>query len=148
MKNSEQLYKLIWMSRPLMQAAENAVERGLDGTGLTVRTRAILEILHAENEATVPAIAQKLEINRQYVQLMVNETLAENLTVRCENPRHKKSAIIKLTSNGRGLIEDVVRREMALVRSINAEMNASDVDTALKVVTALAEKLKSETGGD
>jgi DNA-binding MarR family transcriptional regulator len=136
------------MSRPLMQAAENAVEQGLDGTGLTVRTRAVLEVLYAEDEGTVPAIAQKLEINRQYVQLMVNETLAENLTIRCENPRHKKSAIITLTDKGRGLIEDVVRREMALVRSINAGLNTSDVETALKVVTVLTEKLKSEIGSD
>ena len=115
---------------------------------MTVRTRAVLEILYAEDEGTVPAIAQKLEINRQYVQLMVNETLAENLTIRCENPRHKKSAIITLTDKGCGLIEDVVRREMALVRSINAGLNTSDVETALKVVTVLTEKLKSEIGSD
>ncbi|WP_246534488.1 MarR family winged helix-turn-helix transcriptional regulator [Aliiroseovarius lamellibrachiae] len=136
------------MSRPLMQAAENAVELGLDGTGLTVRTRAVLEILYAEDEATVPAIAQKLEINRQYVQLMVNETLADNLTVRCENPRHKKSAIITLTDQGRALIKDVIGREMSLVRSMSAGLNTSEVETALKVVTALIEKLKSNIESD
>ena len=50
MINAKQLYKLIWMSRPLMQSAEAAVERGLEGIGLTVRTRAVLEVLLADKE--------------------------------------------------------------------------------------------------
>jgi len=142
------LYQLIWMSRPLMQSAEAAVERGLKGSGLTVRTRAVLEILLVEKEATVPIIAEKLEIKRQYVQLMVNETLAEDLTLKRENPRHKRSTLIALTQKGQALIEDVVQREMTLVRLIGDGLDAADIETALKVVTTLAEKLKSESGND
>jgi DNA-binding MarR family transcriptional regulator len=146
MIEAEQLYKLIWMSRPLMQSAEAVVERGLEGIGLTVRMRAVLEVLLANKEATVPDIAQKLEIKRQYVQLMVNETLVEGLTTKRENPRHKRSPFIALTPKGRALIEDVVQREMMLVRSIGAGLSAADIETALKVVMALTENLKTEAG--
>ena len=146
--DTKQLYKLIWMSRPLMQSAETAVERGLKGIGLTVRTRAVLEVLLADKEATVPDIAKKLEIKRQYVQLMVNETLAEGLTVKRENPRHKRSTLIALTQKGQALIEDVVQREMKLVRSIREGLNAADIETALKVVTTLTENFKTEFGSD
>jgi DNA-binding MarR family transcriptional regulator len=145
MLESKLLYELIWMSRPLMQAAEAAVEQGLVGTGLTVRTRAVLETLLAHNDATVPDIAQKLEIKRQYVQLMVNEAIADELAVKRDNPRHKKSTIIALTVKGRALIEDVVRREMMLVRSIGAGLNAAEIEIALKVVAALTENLKTGT---
>ncbi|AKS46466.1 DNA-binding transcriptional regulator, MarR family [Octadecabacter temperatus] len=148
MIDTKQLYKLIWMSRPLMQSAEAAVERGLKGSGLTVRTRAVLEVLQADNEATVPDIAKKLEIKRQYVQLMVNETLAEGLTVKRANPRHKRSTLIALTQKGQTLIEDVVQREMKLVRSIGEGLNAADIETALRVVTTLTENLKTEFGSD
>lgn len=147
MIETDKLYRLIWMSRPLMQAAEAAVEQGLDGTGLTVRTRAVLEILLAHNEATVPDIAQHLDIKRQYVQVMVNETLAENLTCKRDNPRHKRSTIIALTDKGRVLIEDVVRREKALVRSLATELDAAEVDTALRTVNTLIDKLKTQAGG-
>ena len=68
MNKTDQLYQLVWVSRPLMQAAEAAVEQGLEGTGLTVRMRAVLEMLHRQGDLTVPDIAQKLEIQRQYVQ--------------------------------------------------------------------------------
>lgn len=146
MVDTKQLYKLIWMSRPLMQSAEAAVERGLKGIGLTVRTRAVLEVLLVEKEASVPDIAEKLEIKRQYVQLMVNETITEGLTVKRENPRHKRSTLIALTQKGQALIEDVVQREMKLVRSIGDGLNAADIETALKVVTTLTENLKTELG--
>ncbi|WP_307374581.1 MarR family winged helix-turn-helix transcriptional regulator [Peteryoungia aggregata] len=126
-----------------MQAAEACVERGLDGTGLTVRMRAVLEILHAHGSASVPEIAMKLEIKRQYVQLMVNETLAEGLTVGRPNPRHKRSTMIALTAKGHSLIEDVVRREKQLVEQLGAEIDASDIETALQVVVMLLEKLKA-----
>ncbi|WP_107497477.1 MarR family transcriptional regulator [Thalassobius sp. I31.1] len=146
MTDPEKLYKLIWLSRPLMQSAEAAVEHGLDGIGLTVRGRAVLEVLLTEDEATVPDIAQKLEIKRQYVQLMVNETLTDGLTLKRENPRHKRSALIALTQKGRALIEDVVRREMVLVRSVGVGLDTADIKTALKVITTLTENLKKAIG--
>ena len=136
------LYRLIWMSRPLMQAAEAAVEKGLAGTGLTVRMRAVLEILHAHGDATVPDIARKLDINRQYVQLMVNETLGAGLTAQRPNPRHRRSILLALTEEGRGVIDQVIAREQALVEAIGADIDAEDARTALSVVLALVEKLK------
>ncbi|MEP1767423.1 MAG: MarR family winged helix-turn-helix transcriptional regulator [Sulfitobacter sp.] len=148
MMDDEPLYKLIWMSRPLMQSAEAVVERGLDGIGLTVRARAVLEVLLAGDEATVPDIANKLQIKRQYVQLMVNETLAEGLTHKCENPRHKRSTLIALTPKGRRLIQEVVDREMALVRVVGEGLSAAEVETALKVVTKLTQALKDQIGQD
>ena len=67
---SEKLYQLVWMSRPLMQAAETCVENGLAGTDITVRMRAVLEMLRAQGNLSVPEIAAKLDIKRQYVQLL------------------------------------------------------------------------------
>ena len=144
MNKYERLYRLIWLSRPLMQAAEARVERGLNGTGLTVRMRAVLEILHAHGSASVPELAMKLEIKRQYVQLMVNETLEAGLTVGRTNPRHKRSTMIALTPKGQSLIEDVVMREKRLVEQLGAEIEASDIETALQVVMTLLEKLKTD----
>ncbi|MEP1612779.1 MAG: MarR family winged helix-turn-helix transcriptional regulator [Roseobacter sp.] len=82
-----------------------------------------LEILITHGGATVPEIAHKLKVKRQYVPLMVNETLAENLAFKNENPRHKRSTLIALTNTGRGMIEDVVRREKILVELIGAGLD-------------------------
>ncbi|MDE9451696.1 MarR family transcriptional regulator [Aliiroseovarius sp. Z3] len=143
---SHRLHKLVWTSRPLMQAAEACVEAGLKGTGLTVRMRAVLEILHTYGDLSVPEIAAKLEINRQYVQLMVNETLATGVTEQRPNPRHKRSPILMLTDEGRRLIEDIIARELALMEEIGADFDSEEISIAMKVVLALTERLKERAG--
>jgi DNA-binding MarR family transcriptional regulator len=140
------LHKLVWMSRPLMQAAEACVEAGLEGTELTVRMRAVLEILQRHGEQTVPDIAAQLEIKRQYVQLMVNETLAGGFVVQRANPRHRRSPLLALSDRGRELIDDIIAREMAVMQTIGAGLNDEEVITALKVVIAVTGRLKVLAG--
>ena len=143
---SENLHALIWMSRPLMQAAEVCVEAGLAGTNLTVRMRAVLEILQKYGDQTVPDVAARLEINRQYVQVMVNETLAAGLTEQRPNPRHKRSAILALTPEGRSLIEAITSAELALMDAVGAELSDDDIAVALRVVRRVTENLKAVSG--
>jgi DNA-binding MarR family transcriptional regulator len=147
MKEIDQLYRLVWLSRPLMQAAEAAVGAGLAGTGLTVRMRAILEILFRDGDATVPQIAQGLEIKRQYVQVMVDETLAAGLTERRPNPRHKRSVLIGLTERGHAVIASVIDRETAVMQTLGADFDPAEVETALSVVLRLVDALKGATQG-
>ena len=143
---SEHLHQLIWMSRPLMQAAERCVEAGLAGTSLTVRMRAVLEILDKYGEQTVPEIAARLEIKRQYVQIMCNETLASGLIEQRANPRHKRSPVFALTNHGRTLIEEILFKEMKLMEEMGENLSNEDVATALKVVLAVADCLKKRAG--
>ena len=143
---SEHLHQLIWMSRPLMQAAEACVEAGLVGTNLTVRMRAVLEILAKFGEQTVPDIAARLEINRQYVQIMCNETLASGFIELRANPRHKRSPILTLTDHGRLLIEKIISKEMKLMEEIGGNLSKEDIATALEVVLAVTDSLKKQAG--
>jgi DNA-binding MarR family transcriptional regulator len=129
-----------------MQAAETCVEAGLKGTGLTVRMRAVLEILQRHGEQTVPDIAAKLEIKRQYVQVMCNETLASGFIAQRANPRHKRSPIMELTDDGRNLIDALISKELKLMQGLGANLSDEDVFTALKVVRAVTESLKERAG--
>lgn len=120
-----------------MQAAEVNVERGLDGTGVTVRMRAVLEILQRQGAMTVPDLARALDIKRQYVQLMVNETCRAGLTDKQQNPRHKRSCEIALTQAGADLISEVLERETALVKSLSNQFNEQDVATTRRCCIAV-----------
>ena len=143
---AEQLHQLIWMSRPLMQAAESCVEDGLAGTNLTVRMRAVLEILHKYGEQTVPELAARLEIQRQYVQIMCNETLASGFIEQRANPRHKRSPILALTDQGSTLIEDILTIEMQIMQEMSEGLSTEDIATALKVVLFVVDGLKKRAG--
>jgi DNA-binding MarR family transcriptional regulator len=144
MKKHEHLYQMVWMSRPLMQAAEACVEQGLAATGLTVRTRAVLEILAQYGELTVPEIALRLEINRQYVQVMVNEALASGFAEQRPNPRHRRSPLLALTNQGQELINRVISQEMTRIEAISADFTEAEIATALHVVAAVTAKLKAQ----
>lgn len=129
-----------------MQAAEASVDAGLIGTNLTVRMRAVLEVLDKYGKQTVPEIAAKLEIKRQYVQIMCNETLASGLIEQRANPRHKRSLILALTDDGRDLIEEIISKEMKLVEEVGENFSSEDVATALEVVLAVTDSLRKRTG--
>lgn len=148
MKNTESLFEFLWLSRPLMQQVEQAVERGLDGTGLTVRMRAVLEILAQDGSLSVPDLARRLEIKRQYVQVMINETHAAGLTEKRQNPRHKSSSLIVLTSAGADLISEVRERERTLVAEIGARLAQKDVETALSVAQHCHSALRQRNAKD
>ena len=144
MKDADTLYQIAWQSRPLMQATESAVEKGLAGTGLTVRMRAVLEILHQHGALTVPDLAHHLDIKRQYVQVMVNETLAAGHVEQHPNPRHKRSVLLDLTETGQALIAKVITQERALMADIAAGFDADDLEAALTVMRRLTETLKAD----
>lgn len=145
MNKSDKLYQIIWQSRPLMQAAETSVERGLDGTGLTVRMRAVLEILYRQGALPVPDLARALDIQRQYVQLMVNETCRAGLTEKQSNPRHKRSHEITLTHTGQVVITAVLKREVTLVNTLSERFDEAEVTIALRLLRDLTSALKAHS---
>ncbi len=147
MRKTHTLYDFIWMTRPLVTQLEEAVARGLAGTGLSVRMRAVLEILARDGSQSVPALAQTLQIKRQYVQVMVNEVIADGLAEKRPNPRHSTSPLIVLTKAGGDLIQDVMTQEMAAVERIADRLSASDVDTALSVAQHVLSGLRQINDG-
>lgn len=127
------LKPFLWLSRPLMQRIEARIESDLQGTGLTVRMRAVLEALTEHGPQTVPDIAFKLEIQRQYVQLMVNDTTKAGLTEKQTNPRHARSLLITLTRSGREQITRILEKEDAILAELAEGLSADDISTALRV---------------
>jgi len=148
MDTSEKLYELIWMSRPLMQAADTLVERNLKGTSLTVRMRAVLEVIALHGSLPVPEIAAHLHINRQYVQVMVNETIAQGFTQKISNPRHQKSALIALTVAGNQIINQVMTQERVIVRNLASNLDATSIDEAHGLMSKLLIALQTLEKGN
>ncbi|WP_246066579.1 MarR family winged helix-turn-helix transcriptional regulator [Aliiroseovarius halocynthiae] len=116
-----------------MQRIEARIESDLQGTGLTVRMRAVLEALTEHGPQTVPDIAFKLEIQRQYVQLMVNDTIKVGLAEKQKNPRHARSPLIALTKSGLDQITRILEKEGAILSELTDGLSADDIATALRV---------------
>lgn len=146
MNTSEDLYRLTWLSRPLMQSAEALVEQNLKNTGLSVRMRAVLEILHTHGNKTVPEVAYLLRIKRQYVQVMVNEVNKAGYTQKNTNPHHRSSPLIGLTPEGSRIIKAVRAKEKSLMSKIAKDFNPEEVEIARRVVESLLDQLDNKPG--
>jgi DNA-binding MarR family transcriptional regulator len=138
MKNDD-LFKLICLTRPLLQEIELAVQENLIGTGLTVGMRAVLQILFLHGPMTVPNLARQLEIQRQYVQELVNRNCEEGYTARESNPAHKRSFLIALTPKGKALIGQVLDSEFANIETFSHDISHEDVLVALRVSNQILE---------
>lgn len=137
------LYELVWLSRPLMQQIEQAVETGLLNTGVTVRMRAVMEILHRNGPASVPDLARQLHIQRQYVQVMVNDAITAEMVEKKPNASHARSALISLTDTGNTLITQVLKKEQGLLRDIARDLPAEDIETALAVTNTVLTRFQA-----
>lgn len=137
------LYRLVWLSRPLHQQVELAVESMLAATPITVRMRAVLEALREEGASSVPEVARVLQIKRQYVQLMMNEVVEAGYVERQENPGHKRSPKFVLTKSGDDLIFQVRANEQETLHSMASQFTEAEIATALKVTEAVLARFTS-----
>ncbi|HVI92714.1 MAG TPA: MarR family winged helix-turn-helix transcriptional regulator [Anaeromyxobacter sp.] len=141
------LYAVIRHVRPLHRHLARAVEDQLEGTGITVGMRAVLERLHDDGAQAVPRIARALMLPRQVVQRLVNAALEIELVRAAPNPAHRRSALIELTPAGRRAIDRILAREAAVLRDVAARMARADVDACLRVIAQLTEEFGRISGG-
>lgn len=77
--------------------------------------RSILRSLSKPGEQTVPQMARERAVSRQNVQILINQLADEGFVEFVENPAHKRSAFVQLTSQGKKAVEAMNRREEKLL---------------------------------
>jgi DNA-binding MarR family transcriptional regulator len=131
------LYEIIRYIRPLHRYLAEAVSTELEGTGVTVPMRAVLEYLNENGAQTVPNIARSLMLKKQYVQDIVNDLLGEELVERIENPAHRRSWLIGITADGTRKINAIREREQANLVKVGAGLKMDEIKTCLRIMTHL-----------
>lgn len=122
---------------PLYRKALRRVEQDQHLMGMSTGVRAVLDALHGEPAATVPTLAGRLDLSRQFVQRMVNEARQSRWLRSTPNPAHRNSPLIVLTPAGRQAIERVIAREHDLMSRIEGKLTGEDVDATLRVLQAM-----------
>jgi len=138
MTAADMLYRTVTLVRPLHRNVHRVVEARLAGTGLSVAGRAVLETLLAE-PLTVPDIARKLSMKRQFVQRVAGELMAAEFVERVENPRHRTACLCRPTEKGRALFEQVHAGEQAMLERLADDLPEAEIAAALRVMRRLAE---------
>jgi DNA-binding MarR family transcriptional regulator len=140
--NAGPAYEVLLQVRPLYQASERAVGAALEGTGLTVPLRAVLELLLHRGAMTVPQVAREFGVTRQSVQALVDTGTDRGLLGFQDNPRHRRSRFVTATAHGRRTFDDVHRRELAELDRVTADLDADDLARCARVLAALTDRIR------
>ncbi|MFJ9853970.1 MarR family winged helix-turn-helix transcriptional regulator [Streptomyces sp. NPDC101150] len=138
----ELLYDVIRRLWPLHRTIVRAVERELEGTGMTAGEHALLDALRSEGPRTVPQLARTMGLDRQPVQRWVNHAAELGLVVTAPNPAHRRSSLIELTPEGGEVMRGIQEFEAAELRRGLTDLSTGDVRTALRVLDRLGEEFR------
>ncbi len=104
--------------------------------------RGVLRDLSRLGPRTVPQLARGRPVSRQSVQMLVNRLIAEDLAELIRNPEHKRSQLVRLTSRGRALIEEMEKRETALLLNLDLNLSLHELRSGARVLHRFREILE------
>lgn len=137
-----QSYEVTWLIRRLFRAMSARADQYLADAELTAADRAVMEFLYTETPMSVPEIARRYEVSRQHIQTTVNGLLAKGLLRSVENPRHRRSRLIRLSSLGRDCFEEIRRNEGEEIAALFADISDQSLATTKATLTALLNQLR------
>lgn len=137
-------YQVTWLIRRLFRAMAERADRYLGDAGLSAADRAVLEFLYPDRRLTVPDIARRYQVTRQHVQATANGLVDRDLVQTLDNPRHKRSPLLRLSDRGRQLFERIRRRETLLLDDLFADIEIADIATTRRTLQRLLDQLQED----
>jgi DNA-binding MarR family transcriptional regulator len=87
---------------------------------------------------TVPQIAGIRPTSRQRMQQLADELAAEGLVEFIDNPRHRRSMLVRLTRKGNARYRELSARFLAMASTMGVDLNEEDIRTTLAIVRRLS----------
>jgi DNA-binding MarR family transcriptional regulator len=91
---------------------------------------------------TVPQIAEMRPTSRQRMQRLADELAAEGLVEFVDNPKHRRSKLVRLTAKGAARYRELNDRFLSIASTTGADTTEQDIRKALDVVRALSEDMR------
>lgn len=91
---------------------------------------------------TVPQIAEMRPTSRQRMQRLADELAGGGLVEFVDNPRHRRSKLVRLTRKGDARYREMSERLLAMASRMGAELSEADVRKAIETVRRLSDEMK------
>jgi DNA-binding MarR family transcriptional regulator len=95
---------------------------------------------------TVPQIAAMRPTSRQRMQRLADELAAAGLVQFIDNPRHRRSKLVKLTRKGDTRYRALSARLLAIAATMGETLSEADIRQAAAVVRRLSEEARLPSG--
>jgi DNA-binding MarR family transcriptional regulator len=94
---------------------------------------------------TVPAIAEMRPTSRQRMQRLADELEAEGLVEFIDNPRHRRSKLVRLTHKGEARYRELDLRLLAVASTLGLDLSEAEIRKAIEIVRQLSDEVKART---
>ena len=141
-----ELNRLISETRGLFHDLEEVSEIILARHDLSPQERRLMMTLRKHRRSTVPQLARKRGVSRQYVQVTMNALTRRGLVFFRENPDHKRSRLLELTQQGEERIREIMAREGEAMHRVAAGLSPEEVRQAVVVLVQARKGLSGAAG--
>ena len=94
---------------------------------------------------TVPQIAGMRPTSRQRMQRLADELAADGLVEFIDNPRHRRSKLVRLTPEGEARYRELNARLAAVASALGRDIDEAEVRRTLAIVRQLSDEVKERS---
>ena len=91
---------------------------------------------------TVPQIAEMRPTSRQRMQRLADELAAEGLVAFADNPRHRRSKLVRLTAKGNRHYRRLNLQLLAIASRMGADLAEADIRKSIAILRRLSDEMK------
>jgi DNA-binding MarR family transcriptional regulator len=143
----EQQSELTFLLQEINSVAIRLRQRGRPVAGIPGEVpgaeHAVLEIIRRSGALTVPQIARERSTSRQNIQILVDRLAATGQVELANNPAHKRSVLVQLTSGGKALLDAGSSNQKQLMAHLGSVLSPSEVGATIDVLKRIQGLLSS-----
>jgi DNA-binding MarR family transcriptional regulator len=94
---------------------------------------------------TVPQIAQMRPTSRQRMQRLADELAAEGLVEFIDNPKHRRSKLVRLTPKGDVRYRELNARLLSIASTMSVALVEADIRRTIEIVGQLSDDVKARS---
>jgi len=94
---------------------------------------------------TVPRIAQMRPTSRQRMQRLADELAAERLVEFIDNPKHRRSKLVRLTPKGDARYRELNTRLLSIASSMGVALSEPDIRKTTEIVRHLSDDVTARS---
>lgn len=93
---------------------------------------------------TVPQIAQTRPTSRQRMQRLADELAAEGIVEFIDNPKHRRSKLVRLTREGIARYRQMNIRLLKIASTMGAKLSETDIRKSIEIVRRLSDEMRAQ----